>query len=144
MPGEVSAEGFAWGGRFILVEFRSGGLAYSKREDGWALWAQPTVLKFSGERRSCRGESFSSNCSCVGALCAAALVLLEQIWGAANIRPQTDSALGTAPPACRPGAVRGALGRPVIPLESRSVVSDTAWSESGSCNRWPLAAFRHG
>src|SRR3954447_16884253 len=69
--------------RFILVEFRSGGLAYSKREDGWADFAQPTPWRFCVGCRSCPRESSSSNCSCAGLFCAyaARLVLRERLWG---------------------------------------------------------------
>src|SRR5436305_745567 len=100
--------------RFILVEFRSGGLAYSKREDGWADFAQPTPWRFGVGCRSCPRESSSSNCSCVGLFCAyaARLVLRERLWGEANIRRQPDSNPGTAPPACHRDVFRRALGRP--------------------------------
>src|SRR3954467_12988817 len=88
MPHAVLAEGFALRARFILVELRSGGLAYSGREEGWAGFAQPTALRFSRSDRSCRYESSSSNRSCAGPFCecAAGLVLGEPFWAEEHIR----------------------------------------------------------
>ncbi len=38
---KVSSQGFASRSGFTVVKLRSRGLAYSKREEGWAVLAQP-------------------------------------------------------------------------------------------------------